>query len=156
MAKEQGLSLIGPDGLLKQLTKTVLETALNDLSAGAVVDPDPSLLRMAYYPETVGLAGLLANDDWRRLAAADSSLSDCAPTARSPGDQYLRCRFDSGYPLIAWQEGEALRRRQRQQRQPGYRGSEVWLSRPASCITTGCRAALRPLPTERDALSVTS
>ena len=30
MAREQGLSLTGPDGLLKQLTKTVLETALNE------------------------------------------------------------------------------------------------------------------------------
>lgn len=29
-AKEQGLSLTGPDGLLKQLTKMVLETALNE------------------------------------------------------------------------------------------------------------------------------
>ena len=29
-AKEQGLSLTGPDGLLKQLHKTVLETALNE------------------------------------------------------------------------------------------------------------------------------
>ena len=29
-AKEQGLSLTGPDGLLKQLTKTLLETALNE------------------------------------------------------------------------------------------------------------------------------
>src|SRR6478672_5868099 len=29
-AREQGLSLTGPDGLLKQLTKTVLETALNE------------------------------------------------------------------------------------------------------------------------------
>jgi putative transposase len=28
--REQGLSLTGPDGLLKQLTKTVLETALNE------------------------------------------------------------------------------------------------------------------------------
>ena len=28
-AREQGLSLTGPDGLLKQLAKTVLETALN-------------------------------------------------------------------------------------------------------------------------------
>ena len=28
-AREEGLSLTGPDGLLKQLTKTVLETALN-------------------------------------------------------------------------------------------------------------------------------
>src|SRR5687768_13220227 len=30
LAKEQGLSLTGPDGLLKRLTKTVLETALNE------------------------------------------------------------------------------------------------------------------------------
>jgi putative transposase len=29
-AREQGLSLTGPDGLLKQLTKTVLEKALNE------------------------------------------------------------------------------------------------------------------------------
>lgn len=29
-AKEQGLSLTGPDGLLKQLTKTVLETSLDE------------------------------------------------------------------------------------------------------------------------------
>jgi transposase-like protein len=28
-AREQGLSLTGPDGLLKQLTKTVLETPLD-------------------------------------------------------------------------------------------------------------------------------
>src|SRR5437899_12886972 len=30
LAQEQGLSLTGPDGLLKALTKTVLETALNE------------------------------------------------------------------------------------------------------------------------------
>ena len=29
-AREQGLSLTGPDGLLKQLTKIVIETALNE------------------------------------------------------------------------------------------------------------------------------
>jgi putative transposase len=29
-AKEQGLSLTGPDGLLKQFTQSVLETALNE------------------------------------------------------------------------------------------------------------------------------
>ncbi len=28
LAREQGLSLTGPDGLLKQLTKSVIETAL--------------------------------------------------------------------------------------------------------------------------------
>lgn len=30
MAREQGLSLTGPDGLLKQFTRAVLETALNE------------------------------------------------------------------------------------------------------------------------------
>lgn len=30
LAKEQGLSLTGPDGLLKQFTKNVFETALNE------------------------------------------------------------------------------------------------------------------------------
>lgn len=30
LAQEQGLSLTGPDGLHKQLTKTVRETALNE------------------------------------------------------------------------------------------------------------------------------
>ena len=30
LARERGLSLTGPDGLLKQLTKTVIETALSE------------------------------------------------------------------------------------------------------------------------------
>jgi transposase-like protein len=30
LAKEQGLSLTGPDGLLRHLNKVVLETALNE------------------------------------------------------------------------------------------------------------------------------
>jgi transposase-like protein len=30
LAKEKGLSLTGPDGLLKQLTKSVIETALSE------------------------------------------------------------------------------------------------------------------------------
>jgi hypothetical protein len=30
LAQEQGLSLTGPEGLLKQFTKKVLETALNE------------------------------------------------------------------------------------------------------------------------------
>jgi putative transposase len=34
MAREQGLSLTGPDGLLKQLTKTVIETALDEEMTG--------------------------------------------------------------------------------------------------------------------------
>src|SRR3954454_13623235 len=34
LAKEQGLSLTGPEGLLKQFTKDVLETALNEEMTG--------------------------------------------------------------------------------------------------------------------------
>ena len=34
LAREQGLSLTGPDGLLKQLTKTVIESALNEEITG--------------------------------------------------------------------------------------------------------------------------
>jgi len=42
LAQEQGLSLTGPDGLLKQLTKNVLETALHegdDRASGAREGP---------------------------------------------------------------------------------------------------------------------
>ena len=38
-AKEQGLSLTGPDGLLKQLTKTVLETSLNEEAMRSTIRP---------------------------------------------------------------------------------------------------------------------
>ncbi len=34
LARGQGLALTGPDGLLKQLTKTVIETALNEEMTG--------------------------------------------------------------------------------------------------------------------------
>jgi putative transposase len=34
LAREQGLSLTGPDGLLKQLTRTVIETALDEEMTG--------------------------------------------------------------------------------------------------------------------------
>jgi putative transposase len=41
-AREQGVSLTGPEGLLKQLTKTVLETAA---AAGVAAAPGGSLER---------------------------------------------------------------------------------------------------------------
>jgi hypothetical protein len=34
LARERGLALTGPDGLLEQLTKTVIETALNEEMTG--------------------------------------------------------------------------------------------------------------------------
>jgi putative transposase len=59
-AREQGLSLTGPDGLLKQLTKTVLETALNQEltehlghEKNGSPDPDTGNVRNGTRPKTV-------------------------------------------------------------------------------------------------------
>ena len=59
-AREQGLSLTGPDGLLKQLTKTVLETALNQELTEHLghekhgsPDPDPGNIRNGTRAKTV-------------------------------------------------------------------------------------------------------
>jgi putative transposase len=59
-AREQGLSLTGPDGLLKQLTKTVLETALNQEltehlghEKNGRPDPDSGNVRNGTRPKTV-------------------------------------------------------------------------------------------------------
>lgn len=61
MAREQGLSLTGPDGLLKQFTKSVLETALNEEMTEhlghekhrAPDDRDSSNIRNGTRPKTV-------------------------------------------------------------------------------------------------------
>jgi putative transposase len=61
LAKEQGLSLTGPDGLLKQFTKRVLETALNEEMTGhlgheknrAAGDRDSANVRNGTRPKTV-------------------------------------------------------------------------------------------------------
>jgi putative transposase len=59
-AREQGLSLTGPDGLLKQLTKTVLETALNQEltehlghEKNGTPDPETGNIRNGTRPKTV-------------------------------------------------------------------------------------------------------
>ena len=59
-AREQGLSLTGPDGLLKQLTRTVLETALNqeltehlDHEKHGQSVPDTGNIRNGTRPKTV-------------------------------------------------------------------------------------------------------
>ena len=61
LAKEQGLSLTGPDGLLKQFTKSVLETALNEVMTEhlghaknrAVEGRESSNIRNGTRPKTV-------------------------------------------------------------------------------------------------------
>jgi putative transposase len=59
-AREQGISLTGPEGLLKQLTKTVLETALNQELTEHLghekhgqPDPDTGNVRNGSRPKTV-------------------------------------------------------------------------------------------------------
>jgi putative transposase len=59
-AREQGVSLTGPDGLLKQLTKTVLETALNQEltehlghEKNGTPDPEAGNVRNGTRPKTV-------------------------------------------------------------------------------------------------------
>jgi len=59
-ARAEGLSLTGPDGLLKQLTKTVLETALNQELTGhlghekhGTPDPETGNVRNGSRPKTV-------------------------------------------------------------------------------------------------------
>jgi putative transposase len=59
-AREQGISLTGPDGLLKQLTKTVLETALNQEltehlghEKNGTPDPETGNVRNGTRPKTV-------------------------------------------------------------------------------------------------------
>ena len=61
LAREQGLSLTGPDGLLKQFTKSVLETALNEEMTEhlghekhrATEDRDSTNIRNGTRPKTV-------------------------------------------------------------------------------------------------------
>ena len=61
LAKDQGLSLTGPDGLLKQFTRNVLETALNEEMTEhlgheknrAVEERDSANVRNGTRPKTV-------------------------------------------------------------------------------------------------------
>jgi len=64
LAKEQGLSLTGPDGLLKQLTKTVLETALqNDHNKGS----GSGRIRTGARPPPEAEPTMISNHDQRFL-----------------------------------------------------------------------------------------
>ena len=86
---------------------------------------------MVNYPEVVTLAGLLAAEQWRGIASADRRRD------RVRFDREVARRlalsatgFQATDPLVAWQESEALLRRQRLHNDPGCRGPEVPLSQP--------------------------
>lgn len=107
------------------------ERRLSSLTIDSGRDSGESLLRMLSYPEVVTLANLFASESWRSIASADRKGD------RLPFDREVARRldlpptgFDTSDPLVSWQEGEALIRRQRLHQQPGYRGPEVWLSQP--------------------------
>lgn len=100
---------------------------------------------MVNYPEVVTLADLLASENWRAIASADHRRD------RLPFDREVVRRlnlapvgFSPGDPLVSWQEGEALIRRQRLHQQPGYRGPEVWLSEPGELLHEHFAAATWP------------
>ena len=101
LAREQGLSLTGPDGLLKQLTKTVLERALTEemtehlghekhdppgagRAASSRVQPlsgshSPPSPRMAGGPRPYGSA-TLGSRPWPAPYAPPHSPSPASPT----------------------------------------------------------------------------
>ena len=97
----------------------------------AIAQSDTSMLRMLNYPEIVTLANLLASEPWRAIASADRR------DERLPFDLEVASQLNLAHigfgpddPLVAWQEGAALARRQKLHEQPGHHGPEVWLSRP--------------------------
>src|SRR5262245_33157341 len=97
-AREQGLSLTGPDGLLKQLTKTVLETALNqELTEhlghdkhGTVVS-DSGNVRNGTRPKTV----LTEGSGQVLIEVPRAAASRCAkgwPASWQPSSAQRRCQ----------------------------------------------------------------
>lgn len=91
--------------------------------------PDAGVLSMANYPEVVTLASLVSEIGWTLIASADhrrDRIRFDREAARRLGLGDVM--FDSSDPLVTWQEAEALARRVRLHRQPGYRGPEVWLA----------------------------
>lgn len=89
LAAEQGLSLTGPDGLLKQFTKTVLEIAVNEEMPDhlgheknrAAQDRDTSNVRNGSRPKIVSrfvgfLAGTMTSSaDRRRFRSSVTDVS---------------------------------------------------------------------------------
>lgn len=111
MAKEKGLDLTGPDGLLKQFTKSVLETALDEEMA-------EHLGRAKHKKSKDGRAANTRNGTTAKTVVTDS----VGPV----GIEVPRDRDGSFEPVVV---------RKRQRRLPGV--DEVVLSLYAGGLTTG-------------------
>lgn len=111
MAKEKGLDLTGPDGLLKQFTKSVLETALDEEMA-------EHLGRAKHKKSKDGRAANTRNGTTAKTVVTDS----VGPV----GIEVPRDRDGSFEPVVV---------RKRQRRLPGV--GEVVLSLYARGLTTG-------------------
>ena len=111
MAKEKGLDLTGPDGLLKQFTKSVLETALDEEMA-------EHLGRAKHKKSKDGRAANTRNGTTAKTVVTDS----VGPV----GIEVPRDRDGSFEPVVV---------RKRQRRLPGV--DEVVLSLYARGLTTG-------------------
>ena len=111
MAKEKGLDLTGPDGLLKQFTKSVLETALDE-------EMTEHLGRAKHKKSKDGRAANTRNGTTAKTVVTDS----VGPV----GIEVPRDRDGSFEPVVV---------RKRQRRLPGV--GEVVLSLYARGLTTG-------------------
>lgn len=111
MAKEKGLDLTGPDGLLKQFTKSVLETALDE-------EMTEHLGRAKHKKSKDGRAANTRNGTTAKTVVTDS----VGPV----GIEVPRDRDGSFEPVVV---------RKRQRRLPGV--DEVVLSLYARGLTTG-------------------
>lgn len=81
------------------------------------------------YQAVVTLATVLAEPRWTAIASADHR-ADRLLFEREVADRLGLPPIGStaGDPLVSWEEGQALVRRQRLHRNLHYRGPEVWLS----------------------------
>jgi hypothetical protein len=99
MAREQGLSLTGPDGLLKQLTKAVIETAVAEemtehLGHANMVSRSAATSASASGPRR---CALMRPGTWRsrcrRIGPVPSNLRSCSSgSAGFPGSMRSCCR----------------------------------------------------------------
>ena len=90
-AREQGLALTGPDGLLKQLTNTVLETALNE-------EMTEHLGYEKHDPTGAG-SGNIRNGTRAKTVLSRITRSSTPAAARPPRDE--RSRPDT-FAVLTW------------------------------------------------------
>jgi hypothetical protein len=104
-----------------------IDARLNSLGTSAA--DRHAYAALVNYQAVVTLATVLAEPRWTAIASADHR-ADRLLFEREVADRLGLPPIGStaGDPLVSWEEGQALVRRQRLHRNLHYRGPEVWLS----------------------------